>query len=104
MAYGADAVDVSKDATPVCVVGPGGVLVHNIGGAPLTLGGEGVSWERGIILATGEKLFVPGITQAFEGNSGSVVIGEAAPLRQPLLTLFACSLSGDGKIAYMVPG
>ena len=98
-------VPIGKDATLVASVPPSGLMVQNTGDGPVTIGGPDVEWEKGIMLPPGmvEPLRVPGGAPS-DGGSGAVVVGAEPPGSGDPLALYACSLTGNGRIAYLLPG
>jgi hypothetical protein len=93
MPYEAGGVDVAADeAVAICTLGPSGVVVQNLGGAPVFLGGESVEAGRGLRLdETDGWQTLPG------GYSAPSNIGEAAVP----LTLYGITESGKARVGFL---
>lgn len=92
MSYETGGVQVGTEPVPICTLAQTGVVLQNLGGAPVFLGGEDIEAGKGLRLDESDGWqTLPG---GYAVPSG---IGEAAVP----LTLYGVTATGEARIGYL---
>lgn len=87
-----ESVEVGTKPTPICALGPTGLILQNLEGPPVTVGGEDIEAGHGLRLAVEDGW------QPLPGGYAAAIGLNEAPVA---LVIHGVTESGTARIAYL---